>query len=680
MNPFENTFSFSGPLKPRTRDGITFIGPDFFETDEKGNLLSPIASVFPRYRTVITVKGIHALHASMMIEYLKEKISENGGGETFGQQQEMDIYQDAVALLIRNSFILIRSDPGDMEHIFAADEMVQSFLPKERIQFTGLHHAEVRNKLRQRGESWRISPAPRSVHEICEYVRSSRVQVNTGLTVYYNAPTGGRFLTYTEFMRIRKLLHRDRKEALARLKEIVDLVLRVNNRGNRELNFFMPCCKALDSGILGEVISLLENPHPTVSVQDIESAFDLFAEHFSESAGSELIVDDETNAAWRTTMFCRLYDIDEQEMEESALGLSSEFHLNVRWLPGAAAVDGTLRFDSDARERVRGLIFHYWRETGGFVSINIGRVEYPQSGRDIVGEERDVYLVVVGTSDGRDSIRLIRLMKWDVFHRIKMGVPLKQAIAETIKYRDFIFDRLHAAMQLGFPILSYSEIELEEDIPGIGKVPAFFFDRRYIPGIVTNKIPLSYYRKPEFIIDLARLLGAAAAFALILGRSSPRTGKIFYDDGDELIQFDSNWIPKRLVIIETTGSFNDWTTSIISMLPQCLQRFRIHLEKAMQNGVSARLVAFAATAFADALVEEVCRVKEVVAPPDSPVRLLFRDREAEPCGIRNRWEGILRRLEATDTEELREYILSAPVLDFAGRSRESLPKPRSDRD
>ena len=111
--------------------------------------------------------------------------------------------------------------------------------------------------------------------------------------------------------------------------------------------------------------------------------------------------------------------------------------------------------------RVHGLIAHFWENSGRLLSINIGRIEESQSSRDISGEEREVYLVAMTTRDGKDSLRLLRLMKWDVIHRIKMGIGLEQAIEETFKYRDYIFDRLHAAAKLGFPILAYSEIRLE---------------------------------------------------------------------------------------------------------------------------------------------------------------------------------------------------------------------------
>src|SRR5208337_5048707 len=92
-------------------------------------------------------------------------------------QLEPDLYNHAVSLLFRDPLILVRSDPSDMEHVFAADQILQSFCPKERIQFTGLHIPEVRRQLRHRGESWRVSPAPRSALEISSYVRASKVQV-----------------------------------------------------------------------------------------------------------------------------------------------------------------------------------------------------------------------------------------------------------------------------------------------------------------------------------------------------------------------------------------------------------------------------------------------------------------------------------------------------------------------
>ena len=166
MTFFPENIVLEGPLEPRENMGITFIGPDFFAKDEKGDLLSPIASVFPKHRTIVTVRGIHAYHTSIMLELLKRRSHAEHLREI--EELELEICMDAVSLLFRGSLILVRSDPADMEHVFAADRILQTFCPKERIQFTGLHIPEVRRQLRLRGESWRVSPTPRSVQEICQ--------------------------------------------------------------------------------------------------------------------------------------------------------------------------------------------------------------------------------------------------------------------------------------------------------------------------------------------------------------------------------------------------------------------------------------------------------------------------------------------------------------------------------
>jgi len=110
-----------GPLEPREKMGITFIGPDFFAKDVNGDLLSPIASVFPKYRTIINVRGIHACHISIMLELLKRRSHPEDWREIDERELELDLYKDAVSLLFRDPLILVRSDPSDMEHLLAAD-------------------------------------------------------------------------------------------------------------------------------------------------------------------------------------------------------------------------------------------------------------------------------------------------------------------------------------------------------------------------------------------------------------------------------------------------------------------------------------------------------------------------------------------------------------------------------
>ena len=193
-------------------------------------------------------------------------------------------------------------------------------------------------------------------------------------------------------------------------------------------------------------------------------------------------------------------------------------------------------------------------------------------------------------------------------------------------------------------------------MPGLGPVPSFFFERPYVTGVVSDKIPLSCYKNPEFIEKLSGLLGLAAAFTLVLGRVSFRTGKVYFDDGDELIQLDLNSIPARLVIIETTGSFTDWTTPIADLLPQCLGRFTLQLEKAASSGVRPDVIKRSISLFADALCNKLHETRQALLSPSSDLRSLFDDRPAGQGGIRDRWESIIHRLETVDIEAVRQKI------------------------
>ena len=645
----------------RRIEGITILGPDFFATDQDCKPLSPIAVIFPKLLLLVTGRGIHAELVVMGGEVLRAWLLKTEERDPTAEEEE-EIYENVVSLLVRDPIVLIRSYPDDMERVFAADELLQRLLPKERIQFTGVHIAEVREQLRRRGENWRFSPPPRSAKEICHHIHASRVQVKTGTTYYQNAQSGERFLTYEEFIRIRPLLRQAPGEALARLKEIDYLSRLVNDQEAPELSFFIPTKKRLATNLLEDLTLALENADSRQDLEQAEDFFDHFAMSFAGAAGDELTVDGEKHTTWQTTMFCRLYDLDEELVEERTLGLSPEFHLNVRWLPGAQLGENEVTFEAKSEPRVRSLITYFLQTWPGIVSINIGRVESSLTERDRTGEEREVFLVVLGLAQGGEEIRLLRLMKWDVIHRLKQGFPLSQAISDTIRYRDYVVDRLRATTALEIPILSYSAIEFAEEIQGIGQIPVFFFDRRYVAGMVSDKIPLHYFAKKGFVVRLARLLGAAAAASMVLGRASYRRGDLFFDDGDEVIQLNGEKLPERLIISETTGSFTNSTTPISELLPQCLSHLAVHLKKARDRGISREDLKTAVAVFAEALRTEIERMQSLLSDQSVALQSLFDGQTSEPGSLRERWKSMMDRLAATDTGEVQRDVLSSPHL------------------
>ena len=108
----------------------------------------------------------------------------------------------------------------------------------------------------------------------------------------------------------------------------------------RELRFFLPPACPLDAHGLPAVIDALERAQvvgmAAREASEAERLFEDVADAFARAAGPELRADDENCLAWRTTMFCRLFDIDETTLEEYALGLSPEFRLNVALATGCA--------------------------------------------------------------------------------------------------------------------------------------------------------------------------------------------------------------------------------------------------------------------------------------------------------------------------------------------------------
>ena len=631
--------------------GITIIGGEFFEADECGNFKNTIATIYPKFcLMVISRGGIHADQIFVAEDYLKKSLPETE--EVFLLD---NLLSGVVSLNLVGHKLVIRMKLPKIELALAADEMLQRLLPKNRIQFTGLHLSEVRNALRLRGEIWRMAPAPVEEDDYSNLICQCRIHVSTGSRYLYNRHTGEHVLTYEEFIKIRPLLQENMSEAISRLKEIVHLTSLLNNQGYPELVFLTPSGQELDVSILKDIISVIGTGTLPKNIEAAEASFDQFAMSFADQAGAELTIDDPKCGKWRATTLCRLYNIDEKTTAEWALGLGPEFYLNIRWLPGARITGKTIVYDEAVNHKVKNLINYYWQSHADIISINVGSIICPMTQRNRGSEEREVYIVSLGLQDGRKDIRHVRMSKWDVKHRLKKGLSLEHSIKETNGYRDYIIDRLTAARALGLPIPLFKEIDIQDE-SGTDTFPAYYFEREYIPGIVTSRIPYEFYSKKGFLPRLAGLLGEAAAASLVLGRTDPRTHALYFDDGDEVIQLNNAGLPERLKMIETTGSFGDWTTPLAQTLPHCLDHIQTHIQKAEDQGITVDAIREAVKTFADGLKSEIKRMQGVLNEPDSMVYFLFSDRTNEDKGVRNRWENILNRLKTTDANELKEII------------------------
>ncbi|MFH2098210.1 MAG: hypothetical protein ABIJ95_01775, partial [Pseudomonadota bacterium] len=335
-----------------------------------------IATAIPGHELVVTGPGTHWTQIERAADFLAAR----GDIPAFSPER---LIPGAVSLYMPGDAVQIRAIPEDMELTFAADRLIQKLgVDKSLIHFLGLEQSAVRRALRSLGQSWRMAPPPLTPEAVAEHIQKSRVRVATEVNYHYNPTTGVRILTCQEFRRIGPLLILDREDALARLMEISDLAFRKNRGGYPEMTFFLAPGRSLEPGLLKDFRQAVreagQGPDRVISAyRDLEEAFLV--------AAGELADDYPDNPAWRSAMFHRVSNLQEARLEESALGLSPEFHLNIRWLPGASIVKGRAEFDPQASDRAKNLILHFQMETPDLVSINLGRVESPLTGRITTG-------------------------------------------------------------------------------------------------------------------------------------------------------------------------------------------------------------------------------------------------------------------------------------------------------
>ena len=94
-----------------------------------------------------------------------------------------------------------------------------------------------------------------------------------------------------------------------------------------------------------------------------------------------------------------------------------------------------------------------------------------------------------------------------------------------------------------------------------------YFEREYIRGIATDKIPDHRFENEGFSLEFARLLGEAAATNMIVGRCD-REGGILFDDGDEVLVEDDAGRPLEMIVADQTGNFVDYLGELTRVAPE----------------------------------------------------------------------------------------------------------------
>lgn len=640
------------------------IGEHPLAQDANGRLKSRIATVFPLANMIITLPGIHATQRMAYVELLAQHRREHGL-PPFTRDEETREWQNSVDLIMEGDTILIRPDPDSMELVFRADELLQSLVPKHRVRFLLVRNEKVRAAIKQRGECWRISPLPKTPDEMKQMIAGSKIAIRGGELYHYSQATGTRFLTYDSFAQLGAMNESGLRQHLLEIREFS---AGVNRHGHPEVAFFTADKSFSKADFVAHDFAALD-------AADLKTVYETLRQKFFDGIAPEFRQDDVNQYEWRNRMYAALIGEDEQAAsEESLLGLSSEFFMQIEWLPGGRIEEGELIFDAafeladeckDPRlqrlcnEKCHGFIFNFVREFGNLEYVNIGRVVGSLSHREKAPGRRDVFIAQIKQQGVKDEIvKIIRMQKFGIREHLDEGTKLLDAIIRSEEYTEYVLDRRLGCRQLGMNLparttakrISERYIGPCHDLNN-SLIWSPYFERDYIRGMATDKIPPQRLADTAFAGRLARLLGHTAAPNMIVGRCDLQ-GRVVFDDGDEVVVENEVGLPIDVVVADQMGTFNDYQTELE------------HFAAAYAEPINRRLFLLAdpeefAGFYIDAFVARFSKIQLEYRKRKRAFDTLFKHRPRDEAGsLAYRWECVLSRLRQAMPQNLGNLIRS----------------------
>jgi hypothetical protein len=361
---------------------------------------------------------------------------------------------------------------------------------------------------------------------------------------------------------------------------------------------------------------------------------------------------------------------------EVLLSLSPEFFMQIHWLPGGRIKNGELAFDEvfeeerqdPCEENAREFLYNLVREYGDLEYVNIGKVVNSLSRRNPGRGRREVYLAVVKRhSQTSESVSVIRMQKWDVRQHLNNGLHVPEAMFRSDEYTEYVLDRRFACRYLGMNIpKQFTTRKICERYfaswtkPDGYMIWSPYFERAYIHGVATDKMPEGRFQNPDFALAFARLLGRAAASNLIVGRCDASRNTLF-DDGDEIILEDECGLPADIVVADQTGTFGDYRTPLRNLAGAYAAPVNRRIKYLPHAEAFARV-------YLDAFAERFGTIQEKYRLRRKAFDTLFKVRPYDEQGcFAYRWQCVLRRLEASNPRELAQIIRANLLVSVASQ-------------
>lgn len=646
---------------------LELLGDPLFTKDKNGKLASRIGTIFLRSSGLVTTRNVHALQRIEWLRHLNSKCAQDGRPEL--DESEIDAEMaEAVDLIFDDGIVLIRPIPtaSGMRLAFQADRIFQQTISKRNIRFLNIQNKVVKQALRERGEIWRMSAPSLSDDDIRKMIEDSRVGIGCGTVYYYNQQTGSRYLTLQTLQKFAELSDEELRQQLI---EIAYYCERRNRFGQFEIDFF-------PAGIgLSRKLFTAQN-FETMSNKRLRSYHQALTEAFAQLVPPEISLDDIERVDWCQAMCAVLSGgVNDTIDAEAVKGLSPEFFMRIEWLPGGRIEqDGEFvpdeifeearmfRHDGQLQDlcdrTALGLLFNHVREFFDIEHINIGRIRTALNNRAEGPARAKVYIIEVKEKAAdQPMIRVIRVQKWTIAYYLDQGRDLLDAVMMAAEYTDYVMDRRMGCRQLGMRLpAKLVQGRVREWYHGSNKkyenayIWAGYFERTYIGGRATNKIPAAYYQDLEFNRRLAYFLGNAAAVNLIVGRSYVG-GQVFFDDGDEVLLLNDHNLPTDMVVSDVTGSFNNYKGRLVDMLPAYSRA--IEVRKTLMPNPEEFI-----QRYVDSFRDKFKEIRDDYLFRRRAFSSLFRDRPFDEAGsLSYRWLCVLDRLESADPDGLSNLLL-----------------------
>lgn len=641
---------------------VEVIGPHPLACDPQGRLLTRIATIFPEQNVLYTqAPGVHAWQRLNFIDHLNAQRTASSR-PPLTAEEEQAVAVNSVDLILEPDHILIRPDPERMPLAFSADELLQTMVSKRQVRFLSISDPRVREAIKRRGEYWRLSSIPKDSAGKERLVLGSKVGIHGAAIYFYNRLTGTRWLTCAAFAQLERL---DASTLARQLQEIAEHSNRQNRLGHPELDFF-----AADPARFS-AREFAGKHFEQMAPGQLLGEFVLLKNQFMAAVNEPFQQDDPRQKAWSERMVSTLFlEGNEAETEQLLSGMSPEFFLQIEWLAGGRFEEGEFLLDPlfeeasshpDATElqrlcdaRAKDIIFNFIRDYGDLEYINLGRV--PESLSLVRPQKegrRGVFLAEFKAYGEPEPLRrFLRLQKWGVWEHLDEGKGLLQSIQESDEYTDYWLDRRLGCRQLGmnlcrrFFMRRLTEVYRgKNDLFRGQMIRSTYFEREYLSGIATDKLPLDRYARSGYALQLARLLGQAAAASILVGRSFDEARPAF-DDGDEIVREAADGLPWEVLVGDHSGAFTEYRKPLTAFAPDYARPVNTR-ESLVPNPIEF------ANAYLAAFQRHFLHTQGDYRKRRRAFDTLFKHCKYDPGGsFAYRWECVLKRLDQTDPEAL----------------------------